>query len=180
MVKLFCTVCKGEVGLRKAIIQQHISLSKHCREKIKLKGKLPKEKDITEILIQYDNEMLPKGENVSMEQRVYRFKVVRTFLKPGFAINKIDQFRSLFEEQGDSLTHSFHLSHITNVISREEREREKKRISGKRVSIIFDGTTHVAEALNIVRFVSELENQERKVEQRLVRLLFVTKTMNGE
>ena len=59
-------------------------------------------------------------------------------------------------------------------------ERVKKRISGKRVSVIFDGTTHVAEALNIIRFVSELENQEWKVEQCLVRLLFVTKTMKGE
>ena len=121
--------------------------------------------------------MLPKGENVSMEQRVYRFKVVRNFLNAGFPINKIDQFRSLFEEQGDSLTHSFHFSHMTDFISREERESVKKRISGKRVSVIFDGTTHVAEALNILRFLSELENQERKVDQRLVRLLFVTKTI---
>ena len=95
-VKLFCTVCKEEFGLRKTVIQQHISLSKHCCEKIKLKGKLAKEKDITKILIQYDEEMIPKGENVSMEQRGYRFKVVPTFLKAGFPINKVDQFRSLF------------------------------------------------------------------------------------
>ena len=78
------------------------------------------------------------------------------------------------------MTRSFHFNDMTDVISREERERVKKRISGKRVSVIFDGATHVAEALNILRFVSELENQERKVEQRLVRLLFVTKTMKGE
>ena len=44
------------------------------------------------------------------------------------------------------------------------------------MSIIFDGTTHVAEALNIIlRFVTEW-----KVHQRLIRLLLVAKPMNGE
>ena len=46
----------------------------------------------------------------SMAQRVYRFKVVRTFLKAGVAINKIDQFREILEEQGYSLSHSSNLS----------------------------------------------------------------------
>ena len=44
------------------------------------------------------------------------------------------------------------------------------------MSIIFDGTIHVAVALNIIlRFVIEW-----KVEQRLVRLLLVTKPLNRE
>lgn len=44
------------------------------------------------------------------------------------------------------------------------------------MSIIFHGTTHIAEALNIIfQFVTDW-----KVEQRLVRLLLVTKSMNGE
>ena len=69
--------------------------------------------------------MLPKFENLSMEQHVYRFKVVRTFLKAGVPINKIDQFRSLSEEEGYSLTHSSHFNDMIDVISREESERVK-------------------------------------------------------
>ena len=44
----------------------------------------------------YDSEDHPEGETQSMAQRVYRFKVVRIFLKAGVAINKIDQFGEIF------------------------------------------------------------------------------------
>ena len=45
------------------------------------------------------------------------------------------------------------------------------------MSVIFDGTTHVAEAMAIVvRYVS----RDWKITQRLVRALLVTKTMCGE
>lgn len=128
------------------------------------------------MLIGYDNENHPKGETLSMAQHVYRFKVVRTFLKAGVAINKIDQFRQIFEEQGYSLSHSSNLSSMIDVINKE-KEKVKKEIAGRNVSVIFDGTTHVAEAVNIIlRFVSD----DWKIEQRLVELLFVTKSMTGE
>ena len=96
-----------------------------------------------------------------MAQRVYRFKVVRTFLKAGVAINNIDQFEENFEEQGYSLSHSSNLSSMIDVI--KEKDKVKKEIAGRNVSIIFDGTTHVAEALNIIlRFVSD----DWKIEQQ--------------
>lgn len=174
---LFCTGCREEVGLKKTIIQQHIKSSKHCRGKEKLAVKERREKDIANVLIGYDNENHPKGETLSMAQRVYRFKVVRTFLKAGVAINKIDQFREIFEEQGYSLSHSSNLSSMIDVINKEEKEKVKKEIAGRNVSVIFDGTTHVAEAVNIIlRFVSD----DWKIEQRLVELLLVTKSMTGE
>ena len=80
------------------------------------------------------------------------------------------------EEEAFSLTSSRHLSDFKDVIAKDERKKEKEEIEGRDVSIIFDGTTHVAEALNIIlRFVTEW-----KVHQRLIRLLLVTKPMNGE
>ena len=93
---VFCTGCREEVGLKKTIIQQHIKSSKHSRGKEKLAVKESREQDIANVLKGYR----PKGETLSMAQRVYRFKVVRTFLKAGIAINKIDQLREIFEEQG--------------------------------------------------------------------------------
>ena len=51
-----------------------------------------------------------------------------------------------------------------------------KEIAGKSVSVIFDGTTHVDEALAIVlRFVDGLE-----AKQRLVSLKLLSKSMTGE
>lgn len=93
---LFCTGFREEVGLRKTIIQQHIKSSKHSRGKERLAVKESREQDIANVLIAYDNENHPKGETQSMAQRVYRFKVVRTFLKAGVAINKMNQFREIF------------------------------------------------------------------------------------
>ena len=107
---LFCTGCREEVGLKKTIIQQHIKSSKHSRGKERLAVKESREQDIANVLIAYDNENHPKGETQRMAQRVYRFKVVCTFLKAGVAINKIDQFREIFEEQGYSPSHSSNLS----------------------------------------------------------------------
>lgn len=92
---LFCTGCREEVGLMKTIIQQHIKSSKHSRGKERLAVKESREQDIANVLIAYDNENHPKGEMQRMAQRVYRFKVVCTFLKAGFAINKINLERFL-------------------------------------------------------------------------------------
>ena len=146
---LFCTGCREEVGLKKTIIQQHIKSAKHCTENVKVVEKLARESDITEVLVRYDNEKHPKGETLSMAQRVYRFKVVRTFLKAGVPILKIDKFRDIFEEQGYSLIHSSNLSSVVDVINKEEKGKVKKEITGRNVSVLFDGTTYVAEALHI-------------------------------
>ena len=51
------------------------------------------------MLIAYDNENHPKGETQSMVQSVYRFKVVRTFVKAGVAISTIDQFREILKNK---------------------------------------------------------------------------------
>ena len=97
-------------------------------------------------------------------------------MKAGVPLNKIDCFQELLEEEEFSLTLSRHLSDFIDVIAKDERKKVKEEIEGRDVSIIFDGTTHVAEALNIIlRFVTEW-----KVHQRLIRLLLVTKPMNGE
>ena len=52
----------------------------------------------------------------------------------------------------------------------------KDEIAERNIGIIFDGTTHLEEALAIVvRFVDGWE-----VKQRLIRLQLLTKTMTGE
>ena len=44
-----------------------------------------------------DREVHPKGEMLSDNQRVFRLKVFKTFLKAGVPFHKVDDFRELLE-----------------------------------------------------------------------------------
>lgn len=62
-------------------------------------------------------------------------------------------------------------------IHHEEIRHLKKEISNKHASIIFDGTTHVCEALVInLRYVSN----EWIIKQSVCRLILLAKSMTGE
>ena len=107
---------------------------------------------------------------------MYRVKVVTSLLKAGVPLVKLDDLRDLFEENGHSLTSSTHLRQILPFILHEEMLRIKKEISGKPVSIIFDGTTHVTEAFAVVIRFWDGWN----VKQRLCGLKFMVKSLCGE
>ena len=63
------------------------------------------------------------------------------------------------------------------VVHQEEKEKLQREISGRNVSIVFDGTTHVCEALVIVvRFLDD----DWCIQQRVARLMLVAKSMSGE
>ena len=124
--KLFCTSRREEVELKRSIVQQHISSEKHAIGKGKLANKIVREHDIADILVNYDKEVHSVGETLSNAQRVFRYKVVRTFLKAGVAIAKTDQFPQILEENGYSLTHSSRLSSLIDIIHKEEMKKVKK------------------------------------------------------
>ena len=65
-------------------------------------------------------------------------------------MRKIDQFRELLEEGGFSLTDRHHMSDIVPLIHQQELDLFKKEISGKFMSVIFDGTTRYSEAMAII------------------------------
>ena len=110
-------------------------------------------------------------------QRVYRVKVVRTFLRAAVPLNKLDLFRDLLEEHAFRLTDRRHMSDIIPFIHDQEQDQIKAEISGQDVSVIFDGTTRSGEALAIiVRFIDE----SWSIQQRLVRLQLLVKSLSGE
>jgi hypothetical protein len=91
-------------------------------------------------------------------------------------MSKIDSLRSLLEEGSYRLTHSSHLAEYIPVIYSEEKKRIKNEIEGRDVSVIFDGSTCLGEALGIVlRFVSE-----GCIKQRLVKIAMLSKSLTGE
>lgn len=131
------------------------------------------ESDIVDALQKYSKEVHPKGETLSNNMRVYRVRIVRAFLKAGIPLQKIDSFREILEESAFSLTGSQHMRDLPFIRSEEQRQTQE----GKEVSVIFDGTTHVAEAMAVVvRYISN----DWKITQHLVRALLVTKTMCGD
>ena len=151
--KLFCNACREPISVKKSVISQHIKSAKHEKGKARLARKEKREQSIAELLVDYDKATHPVGEGLSEEVRVYRVKVVTTFLKAGVPLSKLDTFRELLEENVYKLSDS---TNLYSFIRQQEQASIQKEISGKNVSVIFDGTTHVCEALAILlRFVDD-------------------------
>ena len=175
--KLFCTACRENVSLKKSVVLQHIKSVKHTNGKESIEKNELRERKISDMLKQYDKQHHPIGETLSDDARVYRIKVVSTFLKAGVPLSKVDYFRSLLEERGFRLSDSSNLYQLIPFLHEEEKATIKKEINERELSIIFDGTTYVCEALVIVvRFV----NEHWMIQQRLVRLMLLAKSLTGE
>ena len=81
------------------------------------------------------------------------------------------------EENGYALSSSQDLRELIPPILCEERRKISEEISQRPVSLIFDGTTHVAEAVVVIlRFVDD----QWTIQQRVVRLMLLAKSVNGE
>ena len=83
-------------------------------------------------------------------QQVYHVKVVTSFLKAAVPLRKLDCFCDLLEEHAYRLSDRHHLSDLIPFIRSEEESKIRQEISGKPISVIFDGTTRLGEALAIV------------------------------
>ena len=110
--------------------------------------------EIVEALKSYDKAENPKGETLPEEQRLYRIRVVRTFLLAGVPLNKLHIFKELLEEHAYRLTDRRRMSDIIPFVLKQEKEEIGKEINEKSISISFDGTSWLGEVFVIVvRFV---------------------------
>ena len=152
-------------------------VKKHGIAKQRLRLNVKRDADIADALRKYNSSVHPIGEGLPESSRVYRVNVVTAVLKAGLLIHKIDCFRSLLEEHAYSLTSSSILRQIIPFIHNNEMEKIKKAVDKKPVSIIFDGTTHVCEAMAIVlRFITD----NWLIKQSVCRLMLLAKSMTGE
>ena len=135
--KLFCTACREELATKKSTVKAHVSTGdKHLKAKKRLESKAAKERDLREVLQAYDREVQPAGTTVSMDERVYRAKVVEQFLQAGIPIAKIDSLRGLLEENALKLTHSSHLADYIPPLLKREKQAIREEIQDKDVSVI--------------------------------------------
>ena len=175
--RLFCMACREELATKKSIIDLHIKSVKHSQGKRRLASTKKHDQDIINALGKYDEEFHPEGESLLNSTRLYRIKVVTTMLKAGVPLNKVDAFRDLLEESSYALTSATNLRQLLPFIRHQELDTLKRKISNRPLSIIFDGTTHVCEALVIVvRYISD----SWEIQQRVCRLMLLAKSVTGE
>ena len=174
---LFCSACREQLSLKRSIIKNHIQSSKHHKSLQRMKHKEARERDIAESLRKYNQDVHPRGETLPEEQQIYRVKVVSTFLKAGVPLSKMDSFRDLLEENAFRLTDRRNMQDYVPFILKEEETRIQPEIDGQQLSVIIDGTSRLGEALAVVlRFV----NSDWSVQQRLVRVQMLSKSLAGE
>ena len=93
------------------------------------------------MLTQYDSCVHPVGETLPTNFQIFRVKTVTAFLKSGVALNKVDCFRDLLEENGYALSSSQHLRELIPPILSEDRRKISEDIFQRPVSLIYYGTT---------------------------------------
>lgn len=90
-------------------------------------------------------------------------KVVMAFLRAGILISKLEYLRYTLDKKRTLLD-------LVPFVLKEEKSRIKREISGKFLSLVFDGTSRLGEVLAVVvRYIDGWE-----IQQRLVRLEFLT------
>ena len=138
---LFCRGCREELCVKSSSIKNHCRSAKHLQGKERLEKQQSREQDIADALLAYNKEVHPRGETLPPNQLVFRVKVVRTFLKAGVPLRKIELFRDLLEETAFCLTDRRFMMDLVPFVLKEEEAAIKNEISGKDLGVIFDGTT---------------------------------------
>ena len=175
--KLFCEACREELSLKKSTILNRVRSQKHADSRKKREAKEAHEWDIAMALEKHNANEHLRSETLPEQQQVYRVKVVTALLRAGIPLSKLDSFRDVLEENAYRLTDRRHMSDLVPFILKEEEAHIRDEITGKYLSVIFDGTSRLGEALAvIVRFVGD----EWVLEQRLIRMQMLSKSMSGE
>ena len=146
--------------------------TKHQDGKVRLEKKEIQERDIAKQLSNYSQQTHLIGETLPQATQVYRVKVVASFFRAAVPLIKVEHFRELFEDGGYRLTDRRHMFDLIPFIQKQEVENVCKEISGKKVSIIFDGTIYLGKALAIV---VQYLTDNWVIQQKLVRLQILAK-----
>ena len=85
-------------------------------------------------------------------------KVVKSFMKVGIPLGKLDDLRDIFEEKALRLADARHMVDFIPFILKEEQETIREEMKDKLVSVIYDGTTRLGEVSAIIlRFVDDCD-----------------------
>lgn len=183
--RLYCGACSEFLSMNLTTLKTHIRTRKHEGGKARRKqGKL-KEAAITEAL-RTDSQKHKVGNMLPEEERVYRVKVVDSFLRAGIPLSKVNELRELLEAGGHRLTRSSGLSELIPAVHAMARkdlradlgldEPGVASVASRFYSVIFDGSTRQGEAIAIIiRYV----NEKWDIVQRLARIDIVARAVTA-
>jgi hypothetical protein len=180
-LKVFCKACKKSYPLIKSSVDNHcfnttthpaavtVYFEKH--------GDDTQVKGFIEDYFQHHPE--ETGASTSLDLHLVRWRATETFLANGVPLAKVNGMRTFFERSGLSLTDSKHLAalYIPKILKREH-ELLSKEIFEQYICIVFDGTTRLGEAVNVIfRYCPP---DFSGIQQRLVDFTTLEKHMNGD
>ena len=91
------------------------------------------------------------GTSIDSDTHLFRLRCVECFMGTGTPLARLDKFRALLEREGHSLTSATTMSAMyVPKIHLHERELLIKEMLGELISISFDGTTRLGEAINVI------------------------------
>ena len=125
--------CREELSLKLSIIKLHIASSKHVAGKEALAKRESRERDIAEAMQLYDKQ---EQQTLPEAQRVYRIKVVTTFLKAGVPLNKLHHFQDLLEERAYKLGDTRGMHDQFHLLLTANRNESKRKLKG-RMSVLY-------------------------------------------
>lgn len=175
---VFCRACKKSYPLIKSSLTSHVNSEKHKKAKENFSRRMGDDSSLKLYLEEYfQAHPLQDGASVDTELQIYRYRVVESMLGNGIAMARVTGLRPLLERGGMSLTDSAHLGSMIPRIHEREIDLVTQEIVGQYVTLIFDGTTRLGEAVNVVyRFCPA---DFSGITQRLVDFTTMEKHMNG-
>lgn len=150
--KLHCLACKTDRSLRLSSLRTHLDSDEHKRKLAAHNDALAGDADIGRLIGSFfEKHPDVEGQTLSQEVHMYRWNVMESFMYAGVARHKIDMLRHLLERAGIPLTASDHMCKLY-IPQIEEREikRVVKELLGEHFAFIFDGTTRLGEAINMI------------------------------
>jgi len=145
---LYCRACSCSLTTKASTLKDHVESKKHKQACIRLKeGAMLDER--------YGNILKEMNKATADHSTiVYRCRVLRIWLRRGFAVNTLvePELKQLVQEDRYELVKNMQL--YVPVIVRELKDGLLQTLKGQNISLIFDGTTSEGEALALVcRFV---------------------------
>ena len=142
---------------KKSSIERHTKSQKHEAGSADITKNKAESQSIKECLQKKARQENATGSTLPSEIQLYRYELVESALLAGVAISKVHAMGPFVEKYHHRLTSRAHLSELIPAILQREKETLKEDLkSVKEVSVIFDATARLGEALTIVvRFFQE-------------------------
>lgn len=153
---LWCSCCKTIVSAKHSSVKQHIATKKHADAAEARKRREQSDNFVIDDIGKFFRDH-PEvvGSTVQVEEQHYRYRITESFLAAGIELTKADLLRPLLQRANFSSTHSSHLRSFVPLIEKHEVGRVSEELRGQLISVAYDGTRRIGEAINITaRFCS--------------------------